>query len=115
MSSGCGNEFVDERADYILKCAYDGRLSGVDVVLCDAAGTRIRVARFSVENASGWSADMPGDNIWPFTESGSLSLVVRATAETVTSLAAMETVGARRYASNAYGLEQTTYKQKGGA
>jgi hypothetical protein len=130
---------VERRADDVLALAHAGYLTRVSVMLWDAAGQRVRAARFTVsEDAGSWTSDMPGDNIWPVTSGGSVSIVVHyskswvalsaarqaefrqglalpwAPTDQDTTFAEMEADGTRRYASNAYGLEQATFQKPGG-
>jgi hypothetical protein len=137
MSSGCDGDSVEQRADDVLTLAYAGYLKRVDVVLFSATGQRLRAGKFAVsEDAGGWSSDMPGDNIWPATAGGSISLIIHYSkswsalsearqaefrqgltikwvpSNQDTTFAEMEADGARRYASNAYGLEQTTFRKR---
>jgi hypothetical protein len=139
LSSGCNVGSVDTWADDVLTLAYAGYLSSVSVVLFGADGARVRAAKFVVsEDAGGWASEMPGDNIWPLTIGGRISPIlhyskswtslspVRQTefresltvkwtpTDQDTTFADMETGGTRRYASNAYGLEQTTFRKRGG-
>jgi len=138
LSSGCDAEVVDARTDDVLEYVYAGYLSGIDLVLYDASGVDVRAARFTVsEDAASWSSTMPGDNIWPQTPGGWISLTVRTTpawqalsenarsafwasleldwgpSRSEPNFAPMETIGSKRYSSNAYGLQQTTYKRRG--
>lgn len=137
-TSGCGVESVDTWADDVLTLAYAGYLVSVSVVLLSANGERLRAAKFLIsEDAGGWASEMPGDNVWPRTGGGRISLILsyskawaslsteRQTkfkeslavkwvpTDQDTTFADMETGGTRRYASNAYGLEQTTFRQRG--
>jgi len=114
------------RKDYINR---------VSVVLKDAQGTVIRGRRYDVSiDASLWSSERPGDNIWPKTPDGSLTVVVHNTS-TWTSLGAtakanfeatlkhswsssdvdtnfpgMNGQQGRRYASNSYGMQRTDFE-----
>src|SRR4051812_9238477 len=76
-TSGLSMERVDDRTDDVLAFANAGYLKDVSLILTNANGVRIRAAKFTVsESATGWSSDMPGDNIWPTTQGGTLSIVV---------------------------------------
>jgi Bacterial HORMA domain family 1 len=115
--------------------AVRGYLNRVDVVLRDAHEVELRAASYSVStSASGWSSDRPGNNLWPRTPGGSLHIVVSysgawfaltefqrqrfhtgecrrpwGASDIDTSYPGMSATQDRRYASNAYGLERTTY------
>lgn len=140
MSARVEAETVDARADDVLAFAYAGYLKGVDVILYDAKPARIRAARFMVsEDAAGWACEMPGDNVWPVTSGGSLTVIVHyaqswfdlsesrksefrkklkvwwGPTKEDTTFGDMDAAGTRRYASNAYGLEQNTFKRRGDA
>lgn len=106
------------------------------VLLKDANGVEIRGARFQVsESATGWQTQRPGNNLWPKTPGGSLSIVATLSAawwnlseaerdafkkrngmegrwgitSVDTSFSSLNNVQAQRYASNGYGLERTNY------
>lgn len=136
-SSGVDEELVDSRADDVVAYARAKYLTGVHVRLHDAAGGLVRAATFTVsEDASGWKVDMPGDNFWPRTPSGSINIVVTCNdtwhsmpepakqkfrgslsrpwgpSDADLSYDDMESEGSRRYASNAYGLQHTSYRRK---
>jgi hypothetical protein len=111
----------------------------VDIVLLNAAGREIRAAKYTVSTDAGlWTADRPGNNLWPRQPGGSLTVVVSYTAnwralsadarnrfltnecDAFWSFSSIDTtypglVGRfdRRYASNSYGMERTVYTEPG--
>lgn len=114
--------------------AENGYIWRVDIVLRDRNGVTIRAQRYVVStNASLWSVQRPGNSMWPRTPGGILTVVVFYTAEwrplsaeaelfrrlflwlgwpnTDIDTAYPDLRGQvdRRYASNAYGLERTTF------
>ena len=136
-TSGVDVELVDDRADDVLAYARAKYLTSVHVHLCDAAGELLRAAKFTVsEDASGWKGDMPGDNFWPYTPGGSMRIILTCgdawqklaqpakeqfresltlswgSSDQDLSYTDMVPEGSRRYASNAYGLQQTSYRRK---
>lgn len=112
-----------------------GYLSRVDIVLSDASGGAVRAAKYLVStSASLWSAQRPGNTLWPRMPDGSLTVVVSYTqkwrelgqagqqafqqtylrigwSSSSINLAYPSLTGQadRRYASNAYGVERTSY------
>ncbi len=115
--------------------AEKGYLARVDIVLRDANGYTIRAQRYIVStDALLWSAQRPGNSLWPRMLSGSLHVVVWYTARWRALSAEAEAAFRRdalwlrwtntdidttyphltgqvdrRYASKAYGLERTTF------
>jgi hypothetical protein len=111
-------------------------LIDVTLYLFDAAGNKIRVAKYVVsDSASGWKSDRPGDSLWPKTEGGKLCVLANLTnewwsksdadrqsfvtktgmnygwsaAEWDTSLSGLTARAGQKYASNGYGWERTNY------
>ena len=136
-TSGVDVDLVDARADDVLAYARAKYLTSVHLHLRDSAGTRLRAAEFTVSaDASGWKSDMPGDNFWPHTPGGSIRIIlcfndswhtlshdVRQAfkadlkrpwgpSDEDLSYTDMVPEGSRRYASNAYGLQQNSYRRK---
>lgn len=125
-------ERITEDVKLMAQKAY---LDRVDIVLRAAAGETIRAAEYRVStDASGWSSDRPGNNLWPKTPSGDLSVVIfrtntwwglseaqrqaftRDQCNIYWSPSSIDTTYAgligrydRRYASNAYGVQRTVY------
>jgi len=132
-----------ETDDRVTKTVHDvkllaenGYLQRVDIVLRDAASNLIRAAKYAVStDASLWSAQRPGNNLWPTIPRGSLMVVVSYTAawhelgeqarqtfqrtylqlpwsRANIDLAYPQLSGQvdRYYASNCYGMERTTYR-----
>jgi len=116
-----------------------GYIDRVDIVLLNSAGKELRAAKYTVSTDAGlWSSDRPGNNLWPRQVGGSLSVVVSYSSawyalsaeqrkrfhgeecERPWGPSSIDTtypglVGCfdRRYASNAYGMERTVYKESG--
>lgn len=107
----------------------------ISVVLNDGSGKQLKARRYEVStDASLWTSERPGDNLWPKTPSGSISVVLhyssvwealgdvaksnfKATlsrawgpSDVDTSFSAMSGTVARRYASKAYGMERTDFE-----
>lgn len=106
----------------------------ISVVLFDSAGSEVRARKYVVStDASLWTSDRPGDNLWPRTPGGYLSIVLHYTSawaalgeagqaefqkglqrpwgpsDVDTSFPALSGTPGRRYSSNAFGLERTDY------
>jgi len=112
-----------------------GYLARVDIVLLDRYDAVVRAVKYAVStDASLWSVQRPGNNLWPRTIGGSLVVVVSYTKEwralsddarrafqltyltlgwltssIDTSYPGLSGQVDRHYASNAYGMERTTY------
>ena len=127
--------------DHVTKVVHDvkvlaeaGYLWRVDMVLRDGSGETVRAQRYGVSTeASLWSAERPGNSLWPRMLYGNLRIVIFFTQrwrdlsgvaqalfgrnlylgwmDTDIDTAYPQLIGRvdRRYASNAYGLERTTY------
>lgn len=128
-------DYVERLAADVKLMAQRGYLDRVDIVLRSALGTVLRAAEYRVStDASGWSSDRPGNNLWPRTPSGLLNVVVFRTpawwalSETQrqafldsqcslswgpsgidTSYSGLTGRQDRRYASNGYGVQRTIY------
>jgi hypothetical protein len=115
--------------------AEKGYIWRVDIVLRDANGEPVHAKRYVTStDASLWSSQRPGDNRWPQTPSGTLNVVVSYTeawqklsldgkaafrrdrlwllwtsSDIDTTYPGMTGQIDRRYASNTYGLERTTF------
>lgn len=114
-----------------------GYLTEINLILRDSSGAKVRARKYATsENASGWANDLPGDNLWPRLQGASLQLVAavadtwwaKSDAEKLafrtrngirglwdranvdTSFAGMNSTNDRRYCSNGYGLQRTTFK-----
>jgi hypothetical protein len=110
-------------------------ISRISVVLADSSGNVIKARNYEVsKDASLWSSDRPGDNLWPRTPNGSLGVIVQYTStwgelgsvakanfegdlkqswgpSTLdTDFPGMSGQQGRRYASNAYGMQRTDYE-----
>ena len=108
----------------------------VCLLLKDLNGVELRGARYQVsESATGWQSQRPGNNLWPKTLGGALSIVATlsnawwtisesereafkkrngmegrwGSSRVDTSFSGLNRVQAQRYASNGYGLERTNY------
>jgi len=114
-------------------------LARVDIVLRDAAGAVIRAAKYAVStDASLWAVQRPGNNLWPRVVGGCLVAVVSYTrrwqdlgetgrrafqlqylhlpwsrADIDLSYPGLTAQVDRYYASNAYGMERTSYRYLG--
>jgi hypothetical protein len=141
QSTGCETD-----AGRIADVVYDVKLMAqrdyiehVDIVLLNVAGKEVRAARYTPStDASMWSSDRPGNNLWPRTIGGSLTVVVsysgtwnalsdqakhafhttecrRSWGPTSvdTSYPGMTGRFDRRYSSNAYGMERTVFEGSG--
>ncbi len=103
-------------------------LGGVDIVLQDQYGRVVRAAKYTVStDASLWAAERPGNNLWPRIARGSLVVVVSYTRKwwdlgeerrrrfqrehlrIDLSYPGLFGQVDRRYVSNAYGMERTSY------
>lgn len=129
--------------DHVVNVVHDvklmaqrGYLKRVDLVLRNAAGEKVRAAKYTVStDASGWTSDRPGNNLWPRLAGGDLRVVVSysdawwalteyqrdafkrnecvlywSNTDIDTSYSGMIGRVDRRYSSNAYGMERTTYE-----
>lgn len=118
----------------VKELAKKGYIKQISVVLFDSNGDEVRGRKYVVStDASLWTSDRPGDNLWPRTVGGSLSIVLHYTeawsalgetgqaafraglqrpwgpSDVDTSFPALSGTPGRRYASNAFGLERTDY------
>lgn len=107
----------------------------ISVALLDSDGNVVKARKYVVStNASLWTAERPGDNMWPKTPTGEMSVVIhytnswnslgavaeanfRATlkeswgpSDLDTNFPGMSGTVARRYASKAYGMERTDFE-----
>lgn len=116
--------------------AEDGYLIEVKIFLRNTDAAKIRGASYKVsESAAGWSSERPGNNLWPYTPSGTLSVVItlsyRWHQKTVeqqasyktsrgfhygwdptnedTSFSGLTASLGQRYASGTYGWQRTNY------
>lgn len=125
------DDYVTCVAQDVKTLAENGYLARVDIVLRDANGETIRAQRYVVStNASVWSVDRPGNSMWPRTPGGILTVVVfyRQAISALEKAALRQILWLswtdtdidtaypnlrgqidRRYASNAYGIERTTF------
>jgi Bacterial HORMA domain family 1 len=118
----------------VKELAKKGYLEQISVVLFDSAGGEVKARKYVVStDASLWTSDRPGDNLWPRTPGGSLKVVVHYTdawaalgeagqtrfesglklswsaSQVDTNFPGLSGTAGRRYASNAFGLERTDY------
>jgi hypothetical protein len=71
-------DLVNKYAADVKAMAQSGYLMEVNIVLKDSAGSVIRAAKYEVaNNAATLTASRPGNNRWPATPSGDLTVVVR--------------------------------------
>jgi hypothetical protein len=128
--------------DRVINTAHDVKLMAqrnyideINIVLCNSSGGVVRAHKYTVStDASGWTCDRPGNNLWPRQIGGGLYVVVSFTttwwvltgqqrqafiddecvlhwssSNVDTSFPGLTSSVDRRYASNAYGLERRTY------
>ena len=129
------HDYVTRVVHDVKAFAENGYLARVDIVLRDAQDETIHAkAYIPSTEASLWSTQRPGDSLWPRTPGGSLTVVVSYTAKWKALLAGAQTTFRqeslclswtntdidttyphltgqtdRRYASNSYGIERTTF------
>lgn len=128
---------VDANVHDLKLFAENKYLESVVLILWDGHGNKLRARRYTVsESAIGWAADQPGDNMWPRTPGGRLQLIASLTpqwwqiddnrkqqtksmlgitggwapTDADTSFSTMTATQDRRYVSNGYGLQRTTYR-----
>ena len=71
-------EVVKKYAADVKSLAQQGYLVEANIMLQDSSGVTIRAAKYEVStDASTLTARRPGNNLWPRTPSGELSIVVR--------------------------------------
>ncbi len=127
-----------EVRDYISDVtafAVAGYLERVFLALFDVAGEEVRARSYEVStDASLWTPDRPGGNLWPKLSGGELTVIVFRNAawaaltpekktefnadlaikwspsKVDTSFPKLTGAAKRRYASNAYGLERTDFE-----
>ncbi|HYH52617.1 MAG TPA: hypothetical protein VD761_00655 [Solirubrobacterales bacterium] len=136
QASGAMSGSTVERVIHDVKLhAKKQYIDRISVALLDSSGEVIKARKYVVStNASLWSTDRPGDNMWPRSPSGEISVVVHYTAtwnalgavaeanfretlkenwgpsELDTNFPGMTGTVARRYASKAYGMERTDFE-----
>jgi hypothetical protein len=126
--------WVDDVTEDIAVFACNDYLDKVEIVLLDAGGKPVRANRYRPStNASGWTSDRPGGNNWTAVPGGSLSVLLTYSstfnqlAETTRSVfkaslnrpwspsdidnsfTHLQSASGRRYASNAYGFERSSF------
>lgn len=127
-------ESIVETVSDLIVFAEHSLLVSVKLILKDGEGRKIRGAVYNVsESAIGWVSERPGNNLWPKTPNGSLSVVAvlsdvwwkktdsekqafvknlygewPRTSED-TSFFGMNSSSGQRYASNGYGWQRTNY------
>lgn len=131
------DDYASSVAEDVAAFAEEDYLSEIHIVLADASGRPVRVHEYKVStNASGWTAQRPGGNVWPQIEGGSLRVIQKhspawsalSTQEQVeftaqlnlpwsaskfdTTYPGLTATGTRTYASNAFGLGRTTREKK---
>jgi hypothetical protein len=119
----------------VTAIAVEGYLERIFLALFDANGEEVRARRYEVStDASLWTPDRPGDNLWPKLSGGELTVIISHNAdwaaltpekkaefnaglavnwsatEIDTSFPKLRGGASRRYASNAYGLERTDFE-----
>lgn len=126
---------VADAIEDIKAFAKNEYIERVSVVLADAAGKQLKARKYEVStDASLWTTERPGDNIWPKTPSGAISVVIHYSdawdalgdvaksnfkgklkmpwgpSDVDTNFPGMSGTVARRYASKAYGMERTDFE-----
>jgi hypothetical protein len=126
---------VQDYISDVTALAVAGYLERVFLALFDATGEEVRARRYEVStDASLWTPDRPGDNLWPKLSGGDLTVIVTRNAAWAaltpekkaefnaglavkwlpskidTSFPKLTGAATRRYASNAYGLERTDFE-----
>lgn len=113
-----------------------GYLIDVNLILQDSNGNPVRAALYKVaESAIGWTSDRPGNNLWPRTPDGALTLIATFTeawwnktpaekesfifvnglndkwplVSKAISFEGLSASQGQRYASNGYGWQRTNF------
>jgi hypothetical protein len=138
QSTGCATDTkrIADVVHDIKLMAQRGYIEYVDIVLVSIAGKEKRAARYKPStDAAMWTSDRSGNNLWPKTVGGRLTVVVSystkwsALSEVAradfhatecrrpwgptsvdTNYPGMTSRFDRRYASNAYGMERTVFE-----
>jgi hypothetical protein len=129
--------------DYVAKITHDLNIFAefdcliqVMLLLKDKNGKKLKAAVYTVSNSAiGWSADRPGNNLWPRTTDGTLSVIATMTSAwnnktesqkadfvknyslnwawsastSDSSVMGLSSASAQQYASNGYGWERKNY------
>jgi hypothetical protein len=130
-------ENVESIVSDLKALAESDYLLGVTLILSDSAGAKVRARRYTVSTqAIAWGNDQPGGNLWPKLEGGSLQIIGalsdawwNISAETKnrvreriglkygweltstdTSFSDMTARQDKRYSSNGFGIERTSYE-----
>lgn len=126
--------WVDEVAEDVENFACNDYLDKVEIILLDKDGNPLRANRYRPStSASGWTSDRPGGNNWSVVPGGRLSVLLtysdtynnlsdtksnefKATLNRPWSPSAIDNsfthlqpASDRRYASNAYGFERSSF------
>jgi hypothetical protein len=127
-------ELVKKYAADVKSLAQNGYLVEANIVLYDSSGAVIRAAKYEVStDASTLTAQRPGNNRWPCTPSGELSIVVKyskkwrdltdaqratfrqtltaswTTSNTDLSFPSLTRSADRNYVSNGWGVTKSVY------
>ncbi|MGD0956170.1 MAG: hypothetical protein ABR953_04995 [Candidatus Acidiferrales bacterium] len=127
-------DLVKKYAADVKAMAQGGYLLEANIVLHDAAGNVIRAAKYEVStNAGSLTAGRPGNNLWPATPNGELSVVVKnsqkwrdltdsqrqtfrgtlstswTSSSTDLSFPALTRAADRNYVSNGWGVTKSVY------
>lgn len=125
---------VRQYAADVKALAQKGYLVEADIVLFDTSGNPIRAAKYEVSTgASTLTAQRPGNNLWPRTPGGELSIIVRysqkwrdltdaqrtgfrqglgtswTTSNTDLTFPALTRAADRNYVSNGWGVTKSAY------
>lgn len=130
-------DFAREIAADVVAYAQEKYLSEVHILLADTQGQPMRVHEYRMAtDASGWTSQRPGGNIWPSIPGGSLQVIVTNSAiwnalgsqaqadfrkrlkrswgpsSVDTRYPGLTTTDMRTYTSNAYALGRTTREKQ---
>jgi hypothetical protein len=116
--------------------AEEGYLTRINLILKDKAGSVIKAAVYQVDSSAvGWTSERPGNNLWPRTPDGTLTLVASLNqkwwdmqdagredfikshslqskwpvSSEDTSFSGLTASSGQRYASNGYGLARKNF------
>jgi hypothetical protein len=130
-------EDIEQTVADLIAFADAGYLDSIILTLRDASGKEIRGCHYVVSNSAiGWTNDLPGNNLWPYTPGGKLNLIAvmseswhKLTAQgqadaqqrigikgtwpvsnADTSFSGLSGTQDRQYASNSFGLKRWTYQ-----
>jgi hypothetical protein len=131
------DDYASSVAEDVSAFAEEEYLSEIHIVLAGTSGRPVQVHEYKVsKNASGWTVQRPGGNVWPQIEGGSLQVILKyspvwgalntqeqaefkaqlnvpwSPSKVDTTYPGLTATGTRKYASNAFGLGRTTREKK---